>query len=94
VPDLRLLLDKFIPQIVIVGDRFQPRGQSEMVSVRGQELHAKCVDRSKKCATERFHSLEREAGFENPLSRALLHFISGPVRVSDNHELREPFQSV
>jgi hypothetical protein len=84
-------LDKFIPQIVIIGNRFEPRRQSKMMSMRRQELHAKRVDRSKKRATERFNGFEWKAGFENLLPRALLHFISGPIRVSDNHKLRQPF---
>jgi hypothetical protein len=92
VSDLRFLLDKFIPQIVIIGNRFEPRRQPKMMSMRRQELHAKRVDRSKKRATERFDSFEWKAGFENPLARALLHFISGTIRVSGNHKLRQPFK--
>jgi hypothetical protein len=63
-----------------------------MMSMRREELHAKGVDSSKKRATECFHGFERKAGFENPLPRALLHLISGAVRVSDNHKLRQPFK--
>jgi hypothetical protein len=57
-----------------------------------EELHAKRVDRSKKRATERFHCFERKTGFQDPLPCALLHFISGAVRVSNDHKLREPFK--
>ena len=63
-----------------------------MVAVRCEEFHAKRVDRSKKRATERFHGFERKAGFENSLPCTLLHFVSGSVRVSDNHKLWQPFK--
>ena len=33
------------------------------------------MNRSKKCATERFHGFQRQAGFEDSLSGSLLHFI-------------------
>ena len=34
----------------------------------------------------------RHRGLENPLPCALLHFISGAVRVSNDHKLRQPLK--
>src|SRR5262249_4502469 len=90
--DLGLLLHKFVPQIVIVGDRFESRGQTETMPMRREQLHAKRVDRSAISATKCFHDLQRQSRFENPLSCPLLHFIRGAICVSHHDELRQPFE--
>src|SRR5947199_1758779 len=89
---LRLLLDEFIPQIIIVRYRFESRRQTETMSVRREEFHAKRVDRSKKRTAKRFHDLQRQPGFEDSLARSLLHFIGSAIRVGYNNELRQPFE--
>ena len=50
------------------------------------------MDRSKKRTTERFHGFQRQAGFEDSLSRSLLHFIGSAIRVGNDHELRQRFE--
>jgi hypothetical protein len=50
------------------------------------------MNRSKKRATERFHGFQRQAGFEDSLSRSLLHFIGSAIRVRNDHELGQPFE--
>ena len=90
--DLGLLLHEFVPQIVIVGDRFESRGQTETMPIRREQFHAKRVDRSEIRATKCFHYLQRQSGFENPLSCPLLHFIRGAICVGHHDELRQPFE--
>jgi hypothetical protein len=51
------------------------------------------MNRSEKRAAERFHGVQRQFGFEDLLARSLLHFIGSAIRVSDDHELRQPFES-
>jgi hypothetical protein len=50
--DLGLLLHKFVPQIVVVGDRFESCRQTETMPMRCEQLHAKRVDRSEIRATK------------------------------------------
>src|SRR5438094_10163936 len=51
------------------------------------------MNRSEKRTSERFHGVQRQFGFEDLLARSLLHFIGSAIRVSDDHELRQPFES-
>src|SRR6266516_3794547 len=90
--DLCLLLDEFVPQIIIIGDRFESRRQTEMVSMRREQFHAERMNRSEKRAAERFHDVQRQSGFEDLLSGSLLHFIGSAIRVGNDHELRQPFE--
>src|SRR5436190_22875428 len=90
--DLRLLLDEFIPQIVIVCNRFESRRQTKTMSKRREQLHAERVDRSEKCAAKRFHRFQRQRGFENLLARSLLHFVGSAIRVGHDNELGQPFK--
>src|ERR1700736_3465167 len=62
------------------------------MTMRREQLYTKRVDRSKKRAPKCFDRFERQSGFENALPCALLHFISGAVCISDDHELRQPFR--
>src|SRR5882724_5362628 len=50
------------------------------------------MNRSKKRATERLHGFQRQPGFEDSLSRSLLHFIGSAIRVGNDHELRQRFE--
>ena len=87
------MLDEFVPQIIIiVGNRFESCRQTEMMSMRREQFHAEGMNRSEKRATERFHGFQRQAGFEDSLSRSLLHFIGSAIRVGNDHELRQPFE--
>src|SRR5262249_22378196 len=90
--DLGLLLHEFVPQIVIVRDRFHSRWQTETMPVCREQLHAKRVDRSEKRATKCFHDLQRQSGFENSLPRPLLYFIRSAIGVGHHDELWQPFQ--
>jgi hypothetical protein len=90
--DLRLLLQEFVPQIIIVDDCFESRRQTKTVSMRREQFHAEGMNRSEKRAAERFHGLQRQSGFEDSLSRSLLHFIGSPIRVGNDDELRKPFE--
>src|SRR5437867_2054153 len=51
------------------------------------------MNRSEKRAAERFHGAQRQFGFEDLLARSLLHFVGSAIRVSDDYELRQPFES-
>src|SRR5437868_6472607 len=90
--DLRLLLDEFIPQIVIVCNRFESRRQTKTMSKCREQLHAESVDRSEKCAAKRFHDFQRQRGFENLLARSLLHLVGSAIRVGHDNELGQPFK--
>src|SRR5438552_1937110 len=50
------------------------------------------MNRSEKRATERFHDVQRQSGFEDLLACPLLHFIRSAIRVGNDHELRQPFE--
>src|SRR5205814_8070609 len=65
---------------------------TEMMSMRREQFHAEGMNRSEKRATERFHGFQRQASFEDSLSRALLHFIGCAIRVGNDHELWQPFE--
>ena len=59
--------------------------------MRREQFHAEGMNRSKKRATERFHGFQRQARFEDLLSRSLLHFIGSAICVGNDDELRQPF---
>ena len=88
--DRRLLLDEFIPQIVIIGDQFEPCRKTKTMTVPSEQLHTKRVDRSEERAAKRVDRFQRQAGFKNAVSRALLHFVRGAVRVGDDNQLGQP----
>ena len=81
-----------IPQIFIVSDELQVRGQAEMMSVGREQLHAEAVDRAEESAVERLDDFQGEPGLEDALPGALLHLIGGAIGVGDNHELRQAFE--
>ena len=60
--------------------------------MRREQFHAEGMNCSEKRATERFHGFQRQVGFEDSLSRSLLHFIGSAIRVGNDHELRQPFE--
>src|ERR1022692_471894 len=92
--DGRLLLHKLIPQIVIVRDQFQIRGQAEMMPMPSEQFYAEAVNRAKKSAVERFNDFQWKSGLKNLLPRALLHFIRRAVRVSNDDQPRQPLERV
>src|SRR5438034_10293581 len=63
-----------------------------MMSMRREQFHAEGMNRSEKRATERFHGFQRQSGFEDSLSRSLLHLIGSAIRVGNNQELRQRFE--
>src|SRR5205823_14995449 len=63
-----------------------------MMSMRREQFHAEGMNRSKKRATERFHGFQRQSGFEDSLSRSLLHLIGSAIRVGNIQELLQRFE--
>src|SRR5207253_5813101 len=61
------------------------------MAVRGQQLYTEGVNRSEERAAKCFHSFEGQSRFQNSLPGALLHFVRGAIRVSDDDQLRQPF---
>ena len=57
-----------------------------------EKLDAEAVNRAEERAVESLEYFQRQAGFENFLPRALLHFVSGAIRVGDNDQLRQPVE--
>ena len=84
--DVCLLLDEFIPEIVIVRDQLEWRGQAEIVPVVIQQLEAKSVNGSEPGAIERRQNFGLRLCKKDLFARALLHFVRGAVGESENDE--------
>ena len=90
----RLLLHELLPEILVVGDQLERRGQAKIMAVVREQLHAKGVDRSEKGAVERAHNFRRKFIFEDLLAGALLHLVRGAIREGDDDELRQNFARI
>ena len=61
-----------------------------MMSVCREQFYAEAVNRSEKCAVERFDHFQWQTRRENFLPRALLYFVSRSVCVGDDNQVRQP----
>ncbi len=87
--DLRLLLHKFRPEILVIGEQIERRGQAEVVAVIVQELEAEGVNGAEPGAIEGRENFRRGSAAQNLFARALLHFIGGAIGESDDDEARQ-----
>ena len=68
------LLHKFLPEIVIIAEQLERRGQAEIMTVIGQQLHAKRVDRAEESAIERRLNFRAQIFREQELPRCAAAF--------------------
>jgi hypothetical protein len=87
--DLGLLLNKFVPEIVIIGDQLERRGQAEVVAIVVQQLETKGVNGSKPGAVECRQDFGLRFRKKNLGPRALLHFIGGAIGEGEDNETRQ-----
>ena len=92
--DVGLALHKFLPKVVVVAQQFERRGQTEIMTVVGQQFHAKGVDRAEEGAIECSLHLRSQFRLEKDLPRALLHFVRRAICESDDDQARQNFRRV
>ena len=90
VADGCLALHKIVPQIGVIRDERELRGQAEVMAVIRQQPDAKTVDRAKEDAVERGDHVERHPCVQNLLASPALHFIGGAMSEGDDHQVRQP----
>ena len=86
-----MLLDELLPEVFVVGNQFERRGQTEIMPVVRQQLHAKGVDRAEEGAVERAHDFRVEVLRQNLLAAPLLHFVRRAIRERHHHQTWEDF---
>ncbi|HEY8835099.1 MAG TPA: hypothetical protein VIM09_05900 [Chthoniobacterales bacterium] len=85
---MRLLLDELIPEIVVIRDQLERRGQAEIMPVVVQQLETKSVNGSEPGPIERGQDFRPRFSEKNLFARALLHFIGRPIRKREDNETR------
>src|SRR5438552_2356311 len=84
------LLDKVIPDFVVVRDDLERWRQTQVMAVSFEQSYAEAVDRTEKGAIERSQYLERNACLQHLGACALLHLVRCAISERDDHELKQP----
>ncbi len=89
-----LLLDELIPEIVVVRDQFERCRQAEIMPMVIQELEAEGVNGAKPGAIKGGQDFRPRLRAQNLFARALLHFVGGAVRESEDDETGQRRQCI
>ncbi len=86
---MRLLLHKFRPEILVIREQLERRGQAEVVAVIIQEFEAEGVDGAEPRAVKSGENFRGGTAAQEFFARALLHLIRRAISEGENDETRQ-----